>query len=182
METLTDLCSRDPNSITMVSVALLAHRSSRGKMDSNSNRKNQRKHRENRWQIETKVKEKQLDLGSDRKVSNPNPRGKGTPDLLGLCVTHGRTCAGRTSDAPRRGGAPQQAAACRSGRRGHERAREGSGHRRQAARRRRALARAERVRRRGGRRRRRPRVSPAAMDARVTAASRGERREREKVI
>ena len=38
----------------MVSVALLAHRSSRGKMDSNSNRKNQRKNRENRWQIELK--------------------------------------------------------------------------------------------------------------------------------
>jgi len=30
---------------------------------------------------------------------NPNPRGKGTPDLLGLCVTHGRTCAGRMSAA-----------------------------------------------------------------------------------
>src|SRR6185437_8297979 len=38
----------------MVSVALLAHRSSRRKLDSNSNRKNQRKNRQNRWQIELK--------------------------------------------------------------------------------------------------------------------------------
>ena len=77
---------------------------------------------------------------------------------------------------PRQGGAPQQAAARRSGLRGHERAREGLGHHRQVARRRRALARAERARRRGGQRRRRPRSSSVAMDARVAVASRGERK------
>ena len=79
----------DPRNLAMISVAYT--RVDRGQ------------ERKCRVRIETKVKEKQLDLGSDRKVSNPNPRGKGTPDLLGLCVTHGRTCAGRMSAALAKG-------------------------------------------------------------------------------
>ena len=156
--------------LTLVSDAYTKCRS-RWEVKIRSRIKESRHRKSNSMQIEKEKK-------SRNPNPNPNPRGKGTPDLLGLCVTHGRTCAGRMSAAlakralhskqPSPFGTPGARA----------RAREGLGHHRQAARRRRALARAERVRRRGGRRRRRPRFSPAAMDARVAAASRGGRKGR----
>ena len=143
-----------------------------------------------RWEmlIRSRIKESRDSKGKSMQIEkekksrnpnpNPNPRGKGTPDLLGLCVTHGRTCAGRMSAALAKGAHhSKQPLAVRDAGGTSARAR-GLRHHRQAARRRRALARAERARRRGGRRRRRPRFSPAAMDARVAAASRGGRKGR----
>ena len=157
----------NPRSVTMVSIALLVHRSSRRKEDSS---------RESKEIKERKGKSMQIE--KEKNSSNPNPRGKGPPDLPGPCATHGRTCAGPTSTTPHRGGG--RTTASRRSPSGTPEARARARAQGTAAR---PLdggapARAEHARRRGGRRRRRPRSSPAAMDARAAAASRGERKGR----
>ena len=77
----------DPRHITMVSVALLAHRSSRGK-DGFVHESKEIKHRKGKsMQIEKEKKFQTLTLGK-----------KGNETYLGPCATAGRCCA--TGSAP----------------------------------------------------------------------------------